>query len=155
MKIRLITVGKMSDRNMLSLAQRYVERIKHDMPISMEAVKAEKIASLSTGEIKKRETERILKKLNSHEGAVVLDCTGEKMTSEEFADFVRQAADTGKSQLSFIIGGPLGLSRESLPGTIRRLSLSKMTFPHELTAVLLLEQIYRAMSIIKGNRYHK
>jgi 23S rRNA (pseudouridine1915-N3)-methyltransferase len=155
MKIRLITVGKMSDRNLLSLAQRYMERIKHDMPISVEAVKAEKIASLSTGEIKKRETERILIKLDSRDVVVVLDSTGVTMTSEEFADFVRQAADTGKAQLSFIIGGPLGLSRELLPRTIRRLSLSKMTFAHELTAVLLLEQIYRAISIIKGNPYHK
>jgi 23S rRNA (pseudouridine1915-N3)-methyltransferase len=154
MKIRLLTVGKLENENILSLAEVFQNRISHYTILNWEIIKPEKSKSLSVPEILMREGERIIQKIESKDHTILLDKEGRQQSSEQFAASLERLAQSAR-QITFIIGGPWGAA-----DTIKRqandiLSLSKMTLPHELTAVLLLEQLYRAFSILKGEKYHK
>ena len=155
MKIRLLIVGKIKNKNTDALAELYLERIKHYLPIMVEIIKPEKIKNLPDAEILHREGQQILPKLFNSDYNVILDKDGKQLASTEFAHLFNRLAGQSTKQITFVIGGPLGLS-----GTIKKkgnqlLSFSRMTFPHELASVILLEQIYRAQSILKGEKYHK
>ena len=110
---------------------------------------------MTVAELLKREGEKILAKLFTADYNVVWDTAGKQFTSKEFADFFNRLAVQRVKQTTFIIGGPLGIATEIQKKADVRLSLSKMTFPHELAAVMLLEQIYRAHTILRGEHYHK
>lgn len=86
---------------------------------------------------------------------MALDLGGSELTSLEFADYIRELTVSGKSNLAFVIGGSLGLSQEVLNRSDFRLSLSKMTLPHQIARLVLLEQLYRSFKIIRGETYHK
>ncbi len=152
---RLLIAGKIDNKNADALAQVYLKRIKHYLPVSIELIKPEKIKSLSDAEILNREGQKFLEKINSADHTIVMDKHGKQFTSEEFAKFFNQLAGQSTKQITFVIGGPLGLSDDVKKKADQRLSFSKMTFPHELAFVMLLEQIYRAQSILKGEKYHK
>ncbi len=155
MNIRLLIAGKIDNKNADALAALYLKRIKHYVPITVDIIKPEKIKSLSDTQVLDREGKRFLEKLNPSDYTVVLDKAGKQITSEEFAQFFNRMAGQSIKQITFIIGSPLGLSDDVKAKADHLLSFSPMTFPHELACVLLLEQIYRAQSILKGEKYHK
>ena len=105
--------------------------------------------------VKSREAHRLIKQIHPGDYVVALDREGGQMTSEELAGFISDLGLSGKSQITFIIGGTLGLSGSILQQSHRRLSFSKMTFPHQLMRVILLEQIFRAFKIARGEPYHR
>ncbi|MBN1560019.1 23S rRNA (pseudouridine(1915)-N(3))-methyltransferase RlmH [candidate division KSB1 bacterium] len=155
MKIRLILVGEIENKPLRALTELYCERINHYSALRIDTIKPERIKSMPGAELLKREGEKILAKLLASDYNVVWDKGGKQLTSQEFADFFNQLAGQSRKQVTFIIGGPLGIAEEIQKRADARLSLSKMTFPHELAAVMLLEQIYRAQTILRGEHYHK
>lgn len=123
--------------------------------MQMTAVKAEKIASLTPREVLEREGKRIEAKLTEKEYVIVLDREGRTYPSEGFSRLLDQISQQSIRQITFIIGGPLGISEHVKARSNERLSLSKMTFTHEMAALFLLEQIFRACTILRGPQYHK
>ena len=105
--------------------------------------------------IKDKEGKKILSKINNRDYVFALDRLGKSLNSLEFSKKIKRLRVTGKSNITFIIGGSYGLSKEVLKRADLRLSFSKMTFPHQLMKVILLEQIYRSFKIIKNEPYHK
>lgn len=105
--------------------------------------------------IREKEGERILKLIKEDAYVITLEISGKMLTSEELADRIETLGIQGKSHLVFVIGGSIGLGREVLRRSDYALSFSKMTFPHQLMRVILLEQIYRSYRIINGEPYHK
>ncbi|NOY61194.1 MAG: 23S rRNA (pseudouridine(1915)-N(3))-methyltransferase RlmH [Calditrichaeota bacterium] len=155
MKCHILTVGKIENNNFKEMCDLYVKRIAHYIPIELNSVRSEKISSLSVNEIKSNEAKRLLQKLSKKDYAIALDKEGVSYSSEDFARFIGKKISQSSKTLTFIIGGPLGLGEEVLQTAQMKLSLSQMTFAHELTAVILLEQLYRGMTILRGGKYHK
>ena len=106
-------------------------------------------------QVKQKEGERILGKISQDTYVIALAINGKMQSSEELADTLDKLATYGKSKIAFIIGGSLGLSEEVLKRSNEQLSFSKMTFPHQLMKLILIEQIYRAFRINRGEPYHK
>jgi len=106
-------------------------------------------------QVKQKEGERILAKINQDAYVIALAINGKLKSSEELADSLDKLATYGKSKVAFVIGGSLGLSDEVLKRSDEQLSFSKMTFPHQLMRLILVEQIYRAFRINRGEPYHK
>lgn len=154
MKIRLLTVGRIENESAQALADIYQNRISHYTVLKWEIVKPEKIKSLSPPEILARESQRILQKLESKEYTILLDKEGRQQSSEEIASSLERLMQSVKL-VTFIIGGPWGVTETIKKQATELFSLSKMTLPHELAAVVLLEQLYRAFTILKGEKYHK
>ncbi len=115
----------------------------------------ENISSAQEEIVKKKEGERIKKNIKEDSFIITLEIKGKQLNSEEFAGFLDKLVIDGKSDVTFIIGGSIGLSEEILKISNYRLSFSLMTFPHQLMRVILLEQVYRGFRIIKGEPYHK
>jgi 23S rRNA (pseudouridine1915-N3)-methyltransferase len=155
MKIRLLISGKIDNKNADALAELYLKRIKHYLPITVEIIKPEKIKSLSSAEILNREGAKFLERLKESDFTIVMDKDGKQIMSEDFSKLFIRLAGQSTKQITFIVGGPLGLSSKVKLKANQNLSFSKMTFPHELAIVMLLEQIYRAQSILRGEKYHK
>ncbi|MBN2001473.1 23S rRNA (pseudouridine(1915)-N(3))-methyltransferase RlmH [candidate division KSB1 bacterium] len=155
MKIKLLTVGKIADRAIKEKCADYDKRINHFFPFELISVRDEKIKNLSEMEIKNREAERILKKVSPDDWIIALEKSGEQMSSEAFAEFLDQTTRNRKKNPLFIIGGPLGLGDHVLGAANKKISLSHMTFTHELAALFIFEQIYRALNILRGTKYHK
>lgn len=106
--------------------------------------------------VKQTESEEIARKLSGEEFVIALDKRAQQLSSERLAEFFQTSMLHGNNRLTFIVGGPLGLSEDFLSTNANRiLSLSEMTFPHEMAKVVLMEQIYRALTILKGEKYHK
>ena len=155
MKIRILTVGDIENRNIQHLVDMYLKRLKHYMPTRVQSVKAEKLKQTADSQVLEQEGARLLKQLSDIDYTIVLDKTGKQHTSEEFAQLFNQLARRSIKQVTFVIGGPIGLSDQVKQKADLLLSFSKMTFPHELSAALLTEQLYRAQSILAGEKYHK
>ena len=155
MKIILISVGNMREIPLKELADRYSSRIPHYMPfeaIVIPDVAANKNATAESR--KEKEGEVILSKISSGDFVVLFDEHGREMTSREFSSFIDRKATTLSRNLIFIIGGPYGFSKSVYDRADSLLGLSKMTFTHEMARMLALEQIYRAMTILRGEPYH-
>lgn len=155
MKIRILTVGKPETKSYAQLCDLYLKRIAKYAPVSLESVKPEKIKSKSDQEIISDESERLLEKLETNEYVIVLDKAGKTMSSENFARLFNKLAQQSVKRVTFVIGGPLGFDDSIRQRADRLLSFSPMTFPHELALTMLLEQIYRAQTILRGGKYHK
>ncbi|MBN2414011.1 23S rRNA (pseudouridine(1915)-N(3))-methyltransferase RlmH [candidate division KSB1 bacterium] len=155
MKIRILTVGKPDDRNYKTLREMYLKRIQHYVPVETDFIRPEKITSLSVNQILNAEAERLLNKLDTKHYNIVLDKTGETFSSESFAGFFEHQLNFGQKNMTFIIGGALGLSPKIIQAAHKKISFSQMTFAHDLALIILLEQIYRAHTIIRGEKYHK
>lgn len=159
LKIKIIAMGKLTEKNYRDACAEFVKRLSRTYPVTMVEPKVENLPSDPTpGEIERalqRESERILSEIPSRCACVALCVEGKQLSSEEFADFIEKQASGGVSEIAFVIGSSFGLSEEVKKRAALRLSLSKMTFPHELFRVMLLEQIYRAGEINAGTRYHK
>ena len=159
MKIRLICVGKIKESFFKQAIDEYSKRLQRYINLEIVEVPDEKAPdTLSANEeiaVKQKEGEKILKHIKQDEFLVCLDILGKQMTSEEFSSFFHNKASCGISKINLVIGGSLGLSKEVLDRSDFSVSFSKMTFPHQLMRVVLLEQIYRAMRIAKNEPYHK
>ena len=159
MKITLITVGKIKERYLRDAIEEYAKRLQKYVKLEIVEVADEKTpdgASLALEEqIRSKEGERILKHLKDGACVVTLEIGGRMMDSVEFAQWIDQSGVRGISHIQFVIGGSLGLVPEVCARSNLALSFSKMTFPHQLMRVILLEQIYRGCRINSGEPYHK
>lgn len=159
MKITLITVGKIKEKYFQSGIQEYVKRLSRYCKLEIIEVSDEKTpdkASLAEEQqIKAKEGERIQKYLKSDAFIIALTINGQSLDSLQFSNRLQSLAVTGTSHIVFIIGGSLGLDDNLISKTDFQLSFSKMTFPHQLMRVILLEQIYRSYRIISHEPYHK
>ncbi len=159
MKITLITVGKIKEKYFTDAIAEYVKRLSRYCKPEIIQVADEKTpenAALAVEkQVKDTEGERILRHVAEDAFVVALEIRGEMLSSEELADFIERKQVSGTSHIQFVIGGSLGLSEAVLRRADYRLSFSRMTFPHQLMRVVLLEQIYRSFRIIAGEPYHK
>lgn len=158
MKIDIICVGKIKEKYFKDALHEYSKRLSRYLTVNITEVPDEKAPeSLNASEqliVKNKEGERIIKALKTS-FTVALDIKGKKISSEDFADFFKNRMVFGTEDISFIIGGSLGLSDVVLKMADMRFSFSDMTFPHQLMRVILMEQIYRAFRIIRNEPYHK
>ncbi len=156
MRIHLVFVGKTGFPDLDSAISRYLERLRHYCQIEIHHVKAEKISGASAEEmVRSREAERIMKLAGSQGHLVVLDAGGQEMDSPGLAKYLERTLATGIPDLWMVIGGPVGISAQLLKKARDTLSLSRMTFPHDLVRLMLVEQLYRAFTIIRREPYHK
>lgn len=154
MKTRLIVVGKTNDKNIIQGIDDYVGRIVHYMPFDIVVIpELKNTKSLSAEMQKEMEGDLILKQLQSSDFVVLLDEHGREYRSIEFAAWIEKRRQASQN-LTFIIGGPYGFATKVYDRADSKLSLSKMTFSHQMIRLLFVEQIYRACTIIKGEPYH-
>ena len=152
-------MGKLTEKAYREAVDEFVKRLSRTYPVTFVEPKVENLPSNPTdGEIARallKESERILAEIPQRAALVAMCVEGKEMGSEEFAAFIEKQALGGVSEICFVIGSSFGLSDEVKKRAVLRMSMSKMTFPHELFRVMLLEQIYRASEISAGTRYHK
>ncbi|WP_297248108.1 23S rRNA (pseudouridine(1915)-N(3))-methyltransferase RlmH [uncultured Prevotella sp.] len=154
MKTKLIVVGKTVDKNIIKGIEDYVGRIGHYMPFEIIVIpELKNTKKLSTTSQKDMEGELILKQLQPSDTVVLLDEHGKEYRSIEFASWIEKQQQTART-LVFVVGGPYGFSDAVYARSNSKLSLSKMTFSHQMIRLLFVEQIYRACTIIKGEPYH-
>ena len=159
MNITVICIGKLKESYWREAVQEYGKRLNKYCTLLIDELKEERLpdrASLSDEEaVKEAEGQSIIKRIKAGSYVIALDGKGKVLSSEGFAGSLSQLALSGKSDLTFIIGGSLGLSQDVLSRADLRLSFSAMTFPHQMMRVILLEQIYRAFKINRNEVYHK
>lgn len=159
MKITIAAVGKIKEKYLKQGIQEYTKRLGAYANIEIMEVNDEKAPeNMSKAEqeaVKRKEGERILSKIPHDAYVISLEIKGEMVTSEKFAEKIEQLMIHGKSKIFFVIGGSLGLSKEVMERSNYALSFSKMTLPHQLMRLVLVEQIYRGFRIMKGEPYHK
>ena len=154
MKTELILVCKTNDKHFQAGIDDYCQRIGHYMPFSVTVIpELKNTKSLSFQQQKEREGELILAKLQSSDHVVLLDEHGKDFRSVEFARWIEQK-NASVRRLVFVIGGPYGFSEAVYSRANEKISLSKMTFSHQMVRLVFVEQIYRACTIIKGEPYH-
>lgn len=159
MHISIVTVGKLKEKYLNLGIEEYLKRLSAYAKVEMIEVADEKapeeLSELEMVQVKKKEGERILAKVSQDTYVIALAIQGKLQSSEELADTLDKLATYGKSKIAFIIGGSLGLSDEVLKRSNEQLSFSRMTFPHQLMRLILVEQVYRAYRINRGEPYHK
>lgn len=159
MKITLITVGKIKEKYLKDAIDEYSKRLSKYCKLEIIEVTDEKTpdhaSDIVEDAIRSKEAERILKHIREDAYVITLEINGKQLSSEELADKVDKLGVQGVSHITFIIGGSIGLGKEVLEKSDFALSFSKMTFPHQLMRVVLLEQVYRSYRIINGEPYHK
>lgn len=159
MRITLITVGKIKEKYFTGAIDEYSKRLSRYCKLEIVQLQDEKTPDGASEaierQIKDKEGERILANIKDGAYVVALAIDGKNLSSEELADFIEKKGVSGESHIQFIIGGSLGLSEAVLKRADYKLSFSRMTFPHQLMRVILLEQIYRSYRIINHEPYHK
>lgn len=155
MKIKLLAVGK-TDANALSeLIQKYESRLQHYLSFSMEFISDIKHSKKITNLLQKeKEGVLILQKLNPTDRVILLDKKGKEFDSMGFANFLQKQMNSGVKQLVFVVGGPYGFSEAVYRKAQSQISLSKMTFSHQMVRLFAVEQIYRGLSILENQPYH-
>lgn len=155
MKIMLMCVGRTQYEPFKEGIDRYLKRIPHYVPIEyVELPDVKTTSGLTEQKQKDQEGKMLLSKLTNSDFVMVLDERGREYTSRMFSEFLQTKMVTLPGRLVFIVGGPYGFSEEVYSRANGKISLSKMTFPHELVRLFFVEQIYRAMTIMKGEPYH-
>ena len=155
MKIKLLAIGKTDDKNLQLLISSYEARLKHYIKYEMELIPDLKnVKNLSESEQKEKEGELILKRINPTDQLILLDEKGVMHTSKEFSNFMQKKMNSGIKQLVLVIGGPYGFSKTIYQKAQGKISLSKMTFSHQMIRLFVVEQIYRAFTILRNEPYH-
>jgi len=155
MKIKLLSVGKTEEKYLKAGIELYCKKIIHYFPFDYEELTGIKqTKNLSFNEQKKREGELILKKLTPSDIVILLDETGTQYSSVNFSGFLQQKMLQSSKQLVFVIGGAYGFSQEMYARKNDLISLSPMTFSHQMVRLIFLEQLYRAGSILRSEPYH-
>lgn len=157
--IRLIAVGKIKERYLKEGISEFVKRMKAYSQVQIielaDEPTPEKLSSAEMEGVKEIEGKKILSKIKDGDYCIALDLKGKELSSEDFAHHLSRWQVEGYSTLTFLIGGSLGLSQEVLKRADYRLSFGKMTYPHQLMRLILMEQIYRGFRILHGHPYHK
>jgi len=155
MKIKLLAIGKTDDKNLQTLIETYQNRLKHYVNFEIEIIPdLKKVKSLSETQQKEKEGDFILKKLNPTDVLILLDEKGKEFRSVTFSEYLQKKMNAGIKQLVLVIGGPYGFSEEVYKKSQGKISLSKMTFSHQMIRLFIVEQIYRAFTILKNEPYH-
>ena len=155
MKIKLLVIGKTDDQNLLTLVEKYQQRLLYYIQFTIEVIPDIKnIKNLNEQQQKEKEGVLILKKLSSTDQLILLDEKGALLRSIEFSQFLQKKMNSGLKQLVMVIGGPYGFSNEVYQKAHGRISLSKMTFSHQMIRLFIVEQLYRAYTILKNEPYH-
>ncbi len=159
MRITVAVVGKLKEKYWREAIAEYSKRLSAYCRLEISEVNdegyADGLSAADEEKVKQREWQKLFRLLRADSFLVALDVQGEQVSSEELAACFNKLALGGHSDITFIIGGSLGLPDQALKQAHRRLSFSRMTFPHQLMRVVLLEQIYRAFKISRGEPYHK
>jgi 23S rRNA (pseudouridine1915-N3)-methyltransferase len=156
LRLHLVFVGKTAFPELETALQRYLERLRHYVAVELHVVRPEKISSGGSDDtVRARESERILKLLGRQDYLIAWDLSGKQMDSPSFAQFLQRLSTEGLSNIWMAIGGPVGFSRALIDQAHMVLSLSKMTLQHDIARLVVLEQVYRAFTILKGEPYHR
>jgi 23S rRNA (pseudouridine1915-N3)-methyltransferase len=155
LKIALLCIGKTDDKNLLKLKVNYQLRLQHYIKFDLEIIPdLKKTKNLSENQQKELEGELILKKIGPSDQLILLDEKGYEFRSVEFSRFLQKKMNSGVKRLVFVIGGPYGFSDAVYKKAQGKVSLSKMTFSHQMIRLIFLEQLYRAFTILKNEPYH-
>lgn len=155
MDILLLTVGKTTTSYLQTGIDEYVRRLKRYVPFSIKCLPDIKNSrKLTESQQKEEEGKLILSELTVSDYVVLLDERGDMLTSRGFSDFVQKGMLGGKKRMVFVVGGPYGFSQTVYSRSNSMLSFSRMTFSHEMIRLFFTEQVYRAMTILKGEPYH-
>ena len=155
MKITLLAIGKTNAKYLQEGIEQYTKRLGHYIPFELKILPDVKTTkSLTTDKQKEMEGQMFLAAIGQGDWVTLLDERGKEFTSREFANYIDKKMVTIPKNLIFIIGGPYGFSQEMYNRANEKLSVSKMTFSHEMIRLFFIEQIYRAMTILKGEPYH-
>lgn len=155
MKIILLVVGKTTDTWVQTAISLYETRIKHYLPFELVVIPTIKTAkNLTEDQVKEKEGQAILGWIKPGDAMVLLDEKGMTLTSEGFADRLQKKMNAGVRNLVFVVGGPYGFSPAVYDAVSERMSLSALTLTHQMVRILFIEQVYRAMTILKGEPYH-
>lgn len=154
MKITLLVVGKTTDSHIEALIQEYQKRLTHYVPFTLQVIPELKNTKALTSEQQKQaEGELILRTITPATDLILLDEHGKEYRSIEFADYIQKRMSSGRDVV-FVVGGPYGFSEAVYQRANAKISLSKMTFSHQMVRLFFVEQIYRAMTILRGEPYH-
>ena len=155
MKIKLLAIGKTDDKNLQTLIEAYQNRLKHYINFEIDVIPDNKNAkNLAEAQQKEKEGEFILKKLTATDVLILLDEKGTAYSSVTFSDYLQKKMNAGVKQLVLVIGGPYGFSEAVYKQEQGKISLSKMTFSHQMIRLFVVEQLYRAYTILKNEPYH-
>lgn len=159
MQINLLTVGKLKEKYWVGAVDEYTKRLSSYCKVNVVEVSDEptpdNASAAQEEQIKKKEADKLLGKIGERDYVIALVIEGKSITSEEFAAQIDKVAVQGFSTVTFVIGGSLGLHETVRKRANYLLSFSKFTFPHQMVRVILLEQVYRAWRIMRGEPYHK
>ena len=155
MKTTLIVVGRTVEPHFIAAIADYTQRTRRYLSFDIEVIPELKNTKSLTAEVQKeKEGDLILKALQPGDVVVLLDEGGKEMRSMEFAEYMRQKMNTVNRRLVFIIGGPYGFASKVYAAAHEKLSMSRMTFSHQMIRLIFVEQLYRAMTILNGTPYH-
>ena len=155
MNIKLIAIGKTDNKNLQLLIDEYTKRLSFYIKFELEIIADIKnVKNLSESQQKEKEGELILTKLTQTDQLILLDENGKSFSSIEFADNLQKKMNSGVKTLVFVIGGPYGFSDAVYNKSFGKISLSKMTFSHQMVRLFFIEQLYRGFTILKGEPYH-
>lgn len=154
MKITLLVVGKTTDAHIEALLQDYQKRLVHYVPFNIIVIpELKNTKSLTSEQQKQAEGELILRQITPSTDMILLDERGKEYRSIEYADYLQKKMSSGRD-VAFVVGGPYGFSQSVYERANSKISLSKMTFSHQMVRLFFVEQIYRAMTILRGEPYH-
>ncbi len=155
MKIKLITIGKTDNKNLQTLIEDYAKRLGFYVPFDFDVIPDIKnVKNLSESQQKQAEGNEILKRLIKSDTMILLDEKGKTYSSVQFSQFLQKKMNSGLKTLVFVIGGPYGFSDEIYNRANGKVSLSTMTFSHQMVRLFFIEQLYRAFTILRNEPYH-
>lgn len=155
MTIKLVCIGKTDKRELETLIKVYSDRLQHYIKFEFEIIPdLKKTKNLDENQQKSKEGELILSGIQNSDFVVLLDENGKQFSSEAFSEYLQKRMNTGLKRLVFVIGGPYGFSDDIYSRANSKISLSKMTFSHQMVRLFFTEQLYRAFTILKNEPYH-
>jgi 23S rRNA (pseudouridine1915-N3)-methyltransferase len=155
MKIILLTVGKTTNEYLIKLLNEYQNRLKYYIPFEMVVIpELKNTKNFSIAEQQEKEADLILKQIETNDEVILLDERGKQLTSVGFSEFISKKMLASHKRVFFIIGGPYGFAEKIYNRANGKVSLSTMTFSHQMIRLIFVEQLYRAMTILKGEPYH-
>jgi 23S rRNA (pseudouridine1915-N3)-methyltransferase len=155
MQIKLLTIGKTDNTQLQQLMDDYQKRLGHYIKFNLEIIPdLKKVKNLTETQQKQKEGALILNKVSSSDVLVLLDENGKQLDSISFSNYLQKRMNSGIKQLVFVIGGPYGFSQDVYTKAQGKLSLSKMTFSHQMVRLFFIEQLYRGFTILKNEPYH-
>lgn len=155
MRVTLLTVGKTTDRYLLEGIEKYLHRLKHYVPFKIHEIpELKNTKNLSQEQQKSAEAALVLKQVSNTDYLILLDERGKELSSVQFSNLLNKRMVAGTQHMIFVIGGPYGFDTTLYTRSNDQLSLSKMTFSHQMVRLFFVEQLYRAFTILKGEPYH-